>query len=262
MPINVGPLLTAGGSLLGPTGTAIGSALGAVFSQQYNQDQQNNYNADMQSWQEKMWNMNNQYNTPLAQRKRMEEAGLNPQLMYGQGTVGNSSAPPSVPTGSKAPQSDFNNAQLALTLAQAKNIEADTANKLATNPLINKRTTLTGLQVDTEEQRGNLLNQQWLNSIQDYTFKSLTQNDRASIIKSQSVINQSYADISDEKAKLQLRQMNANIESAIASKNFTEIKTLLDKYEAEFRSVGLSFRDELQYRIIFNAYKEIVKQLK
>lgn len=40
-----------------------------------------------------MWNRNNEYNTPLAQMQRIKEAGLNPNLMYGQGTTGNSSAP-------------------------------------------------------------------------------------------------------------------------------------------------------------------------
>ena len=40
-----------------------------------------------------MWNRNNEYNTPLAQMQRLKEAGLNPNLMYGQGTTGNSSSP-------------------------------------------------------------------------------------------------------------------------------------------------------------------------
>jgi hypothetical protein len=39
------------------------------------------------------WNMNNEYNHPAAQMARLREAGLNPALMYGQGTTGNSSAP-------------------------------------------------------------------------------------------------------------------------------------------------------------------------
>lgn len=34
-------------------------------------------------WQEKMWNMNNEYNSPINQVKRLEEGGLNPNLAYG-----------------------------------------------------------------------------------------------------------------------------------------------------------------------------------
>lgn len=42
-----------------------------------------------------LWNRNNEYNTPAAQMNRLKEAGLNPRLMYGEGTVGNAT-PPSV----------------------------------------------------------------------------------------------------------------------------------------------------------------------
>lgn len=35
-------------------------------------------------WNEKFWNMQNEYNSPQAQMKRLQEAGLNPHLVYGQ----------------------------------------------------------------------------------------------------------------------------------------------------------------------------------
>lgn len=39
-----------------------------------------------------MWHLNNQYNTPEMQMKRLRDAGLNPNLVYGSGTVtGNTS---------------------------------------------------------------------------------------------------------------------------------------------------------------------------
>ena len=41
-----------------------------------------------------MWNMQNAYNTPQAQMERLKQAGLNPNLMYGQGNVGNATAAP------------------------------------------------------------------------------------------------------------------------------------------------------------------------
>lgn len=41
-----------------------------------------------------LWNLNNEYNTPQAQMERYKAAGLNPNLVYGDGGVsGNSSAP-------------------------------------------------------------------------------------------------------------------------------------------------------------------------
>ena len=39
-----------------------------------------------------MWNSQNAYNTPAMQMKRLKDAGLNPALMYGQGTTGNATS--------------------------------------------------------------------------------------------------------------------------------------------------------------------------
>lgn len=41
-----------------------------------------------------MWNRQNQYNSPMEQMKRLRQAGLNPNLMYGKGTTGNASQLP------------------------------------------------------------------------------------------------------------------------------------------------------------------------
>lgn len=40
------------------------------------------------NWQENMWNKENSYNTASAQRRRLEEAGLNPYLMMNGGSAG------------------------------------------------------------------------------------------------------------------------------------------------------------------------------
>lgn len=41
-----------------------------------------------------MWNRQNEYNSPLNQMQRLKDAGLNPNLMYEQGNVGNASNAP------------------------------------------------------------------------------------------------------------------------------------------------------------------------
>lgn len=74
-------------------------------------EQQNQFNLDM-------WRMNNEYNSPQAQMKRFEQAGLNPNLIYGQGTAGNSSSPPQMTT-PQAPKYD----KAAAELSRAFNIE-------------------------------------------------------------------------------------------------------------------------------------------
>lgn len=111
-------------------------------------------------WQEKMtqwqrdaaltdWGMQNEYNSPASQMERLKKAGLNPNLVYGNGASAGVASPirgASTPGGSKsqAPQnmvSGFLNAQQmqlqndnlkaqnTVLLEQAKNIAQDTLNK-------------------------------------------------------------------------------------------------------------------------------------
>lgn len=97
-----------------------------------------------------MWNKQNAYNTPLAQMQRFKDAGLNPNLIFGQGSNGNASSAPEY----KAPnlqaytgrtrdaQMLAQTSMLALDMqqkqlqnqnleAQNANIEAQTANTIA-----------------------------------------------------------------------------------------------------------------------------------
>ena len=61
---------------------------------------QNKYNKNLADYQFdknlEMWNIQNEYNSPTAQRERFEQAGLNPALMYGGGSVsaGNANSAP------------------------------------------------------------------------------------------------------------------------------------------------------------------------
>lgn len=88
-----------------------------------------------------MWNRQNQYNTPEAQRARLDQAGLNPNLVYGTGTVaGNTSGQipkyqaPTVDYKYKSPIGDIpsmlgQTMALKMQQAQIENINANTANK-------------------------------------------------------------------------------------------------------------------------------------
>jgi hypothetical protein len=93
-----------------------------------------------------MWNRMNVYNSPKEQMTRFQEAGLNPNLMYGQGTPGNSATMPKY----QAPEinvsrTPFNSmqvmgayqdttmkqAQIDNVKAQRRNTDADTVIKLS-----------------------------------------------------------------------------------------------------------------------------------
>lgn len=84
------------GLLLGgisAAGSVAGSLLGA--SAQDRANQQNMEIAKMQNaWNLEQWNRENQYNRPTEQMQRLSEAGLNPNLVYGNGATTQAAASP------------------------------------------------------------------------------------------------------------------------------------------------------------------------
>lgn len=87
---------------------ALGSFLGFGSSSKTNETnlqiarETNQANAELAKYnweqQKDMWNAQNQYNTPSAQMSRYRDAGLNPNLIYGQGSNGNSTSIPTPAT--------------------------------------------------------------------------------------------------------------------------------------------------------------------
>lgn len=81
----VGTLLSAG---LPVVGSLISNLFGAG-----NQANANRANMELAKYQYdrnlEMWNKQNEYNTPSNQMSRLREAGLNPNLVYGNGSVAN-----------------------------------------------------------------------------------------------------------------------------------------------------------------------------
>jgi hypothetical protein len=75
----------------------------------------------------KFWNMQNEYNTPANQMKRLQDAGLNPNLIYGSGSA-NTGIAGGVAPSKPAPYNIKNPVPLQAMLldAQIKNIQADT----------------------------------------------------------------------------------------------------------------------------------------
>ena len=90
----------------------------------------------------KFWNMQNEYNTPKAQMKRLEDAGLNPALIYGSGAT-NTGVAGSIAPSKPAPYNIKNPVPLQALMMQAqinnlnagsKQKEADAAKTLGLTP--------------------------------------------------------------------------------------------------------------------------------
>ena len=100
-PFLIGALGSLGSAAIGCIGSLISSGK-ANENAIYMQRIQNNFNKQQAttSWKRAvdMWNRQNVYNSPKEQMNRLLQANLNPNLMYGQGSVGNASSSPSPDT--------------------------------------------------------------------------------------------------------------------------------------------------------------------
>lgn len=161
---NIGAGAAAGaaaGSVIPGIGTAIGalggaaiSAIGNFFGNRSNRkasaeafERESKFAREerlaQQQWIEQMYEKNNSYNSPAAQMQRMKEAGLNPDLMYSRGDVGNATAP-------EAPQQAMTprfNVIPTNTYGQTAQIAADAGLKAAQARLADSQSKKT----DTEE---------------------------------------------------------------------------------------------------------------
>lgn len=151
----VGSAISPGlGTVIGGIGGAAISAIGSFFGNKSNRKQSaeafereskfaREERLAQQQWIEQMYEKNNSYNSPAAQMQRMKDAGLNPDLMYSRGDVGNATAP-EAPT--QAPTPRFNVIPTN-TYGQTAQIAADAGLKAAQAKLASSESK----KADTEE---------------------------------------------------------------------------------------------------------------
>lgn len=220
------------------------------------------------------WNMQNEYNSPQAQMERLRKAGLNPNLVYGNGATATSEAPPRQtdikPWTPHAPQIDSNmvgdivNRYYDVRIKEATYDNLRTQNTVLTNEAVLKdaQTTATLKQAGyTDAQIAALLQETGfrgsLNPISlqaaeagvnktlaDTQF-TLDQNERAAILNASS-IKEAAARI------LHMRYQNTKIESEkneIRSriKNL-DADTRLKEADAKLKEQGIQPHDKLYQR--------------
>nr|DAH50710.1 MAG TPA: DNA pilot protein VP2 [Microviridae sp.] len=151
----IGSAISPGlGTVIGGIGGAAISAIGSFFGNKSNRKQSaeafereskfaREERLAQQQWVEQMYEKNNSYNSPAAQMQRLKDAGLNPDLMYSRGDVGNATAP-------EAPQQAMTpryNVIPTNTYGQTAQIAADAGLKAAQARLAESESKKT----DTEE---------------------------------------------------------------------------------------------------------------
>lgn len=83
------------------------------------------------------WNMQNEYNSPAAQARRLEEAGMNKALMYGKGASAGQAGPINTPDVQaaqfRAPQFDYGGALAKYFDTRIRQAEFDKSRQVVTN---------------------------------------------------------------------------------------------------------------------------------
>lgn len=110
------------------------------------------------AWNQEQWERENEYNSPVNQMKRFEEAGLNPDLMYGQGNSGNAAQlSGGLTAGAPSSPMDYSALGQKMTLGQVINQSMERALQMAQIESIRANTQktkneagLTEIELDTQ----------------------------------------------------------------------------------------------------------------
>jgi hypothetical protein len=206
-----------------------------------------------------MWQRNNEYNSPQAQMARLKAAGLNPNLVYGNGAVGNSSG--STPK-FQAPTADFTGNQplrlpsipetlgmyqdFKMRQAQIENIQAQTEN-------VHSRTI-------NESFRKLLLEFGARSSELDFKQKSLLAPHQLTITeneaqRSEALVGQAFQQLRNmskdeliKRLEIQSRQKGLTIQDLEIERKKAE--NLYLKYRNEWRAMGVTEGDHPIIRIL------------
>ena len=107
-----------------------------------------------------MFDYQNRYNTPARQMQRLKQAGLNPALMYGQGTTGNAQGFPQQAPAQQLNVAGAKSLDSALMLSQIQKTQAETDSLRGITPEAKAR--ISKINADK-----NLVNQQTLKTAQE-----------------------------------------------------------------------------------------------
>jgi len=185
----------------------LGGFLDSIFgnrSRKKQQQRQFRHNFQMAEWNWaknlEMWHMQNAYNTPSSQMARFKDAGLNPHLIYGQGSHGNSSQTPKYQRDTVDYQTNFQPYQLSGVLGNYLNMKSTKA------------------QIDNIKQQTLNARKENENLVLDGIIKGWQgQSERAKSIR-ESILSQ----YEDDYARLRNDNLRKDIDSKIADINFKD----------------------------------------
>lgn len=257
------PIAAAAASVIGSGTQAYAQGRMNKKTREWNEKMYQQQNID----NEKYWHMQNEYNSPRAQMQRFQEAGLNKNLIYGQGDNGNSGnlgAPspqswsPESPlknmdlaqgimsyadVQNKSAQTDNLRAQNTVLIEQAANVAADTAGKITSTARSKFDLNL------AEDLRENSLQvrEQELRKLNINNDVTLQENERAAAQNSAS-LRESAERVLEIRARVaktadERKQINAQIQNLNKDQELKEL-------DLELKRNGINPNDPLYMRIL------------
>lgn len=238
----IGALIAGGASLFG---SVLGSRSQSKTNQKnmelarYQNEWQSQENEKAYQRNLQMWNLQNEYNSPTQQMARLRTAGLNPNLVYGNGVTGNSSG--------SAPQyqpADIKRAELSPYRGWNQGLSDAVSNFLAFRS--------NRAQVENMEAQNSLIRQQTATeatrqaNIAASTARSefdLSQANRlkdVSVSTAEAQMSKAQHDASSSWARSQQEWIKANIDRALQD---TRIKIGKSEYEQIVQATRRLFQD-------------------
>lgn len=194
----------------------------------------------------KMWHMMNAYNTPLMQMQRFEEAGLNPNLIYGQGTPGNVGSYPTY----NAPQLSYRGQKAFDPYSGIGDAVGDAVGKYFGIRSMQAQTSLTQQREATEVQETIKKSQEALKASYE---KALTKWEMQRMESIMQRFDQNFAIY----GKKGFQAMVAEFDKATLSKLYQQLKNDYQKEVNKWSEEGMSLGDNVLYRGIYSIISKL-----
>lgn len=225
---------------------SLGSSLIGNSGSKRSQARANRYNVEF-------WNMQNEYNDPSAQMARLRQAGLNPNLVYGQSASGATGQAQAVAP-SKAAEYKFESPLRNITnFADIKQREAQSDNLKVQNTVLRQEAILKAAQTGKTLSEGSsaatkaAVDRALLNTSVDASRENLRQLELGTIGKRLDNSFKSQS-IKDRVKDIQYRVENAK-ENLKGTKLLNELRSL----ERDLKQIGIEKNDPWYFRIFGRA---------
>lgn len=239
----------------------------------YNQglwDQQNDYN-------QRLWNQENAYNSPMAQMQRFKEAGLNPNLIYGQSNMGGSMATANLESTEyrsskidshapqqwqpRAPQFDLQDGVMAYLnfrqmSAQTNNLEQQ--NKVLEEEAFNKQ--IQGIRLLQDVNKADF-DQGISRELRDNTIEMANQQARKLKVENDLALNRDQREAAMNASNLQealkrMKLLDGQLTSQQIDQQLKKADLELKELDLNLKQMGIQPGDNIFFRVLGQLYNK------